>query len=53
LYTLPEMQRADAMLKQVFAAANAPENYSGRFYPVGINAMPLCRLTLLAGQTVG
>lgn len=35
LYTLPEMQRADAMLQQVFAAANASENYSGRFYPGG------------------
>lgn len=35
LYTLPEMQRADAMLQQVFAAANAPQNYSGRFYPGG------------------
>lgn len=35
LYTLPEMQRADAMLQQVFVAANAPKNYSGRFYPGG------------------
>ena len=35
LYTLPEMKRADAMLKQVFAEANAPQNYSGRFYPGG------------------
>ncbi len=35
LYTLPEMQRADAMLKEVFAKANAPEKYAGQFYPGG------------------
>src|SRR5690606_27984995 len=35
LYTLPEMQRADAMLKEVFTKANAPQNYSGKFYSGG------------------
>lgn len=35
LYTLPEMQRADVMLQEVFAQAGAPENYSGQFYPGG------------------
>ena len=35
LYTLPEMQRADAMLQEVFAKASALQNYSGQFYPGG------------------
>ncbi|MCC7339127.1 MAG: hypothetical protein IT422_28880 [Pirellulaceae bacterium] len=35
LYTLPEMQRADAILQEVFTKVNAPKNYSGKFYPGG------------------
>ncbi len=33
LFTLPEMQRADAILQEVFAKANAAERYAGNFYP--------------------
>ena len=33
LYTLPEMKRADEMLRNVFAKAGASDRYSGRFYP--------------------
>lgn len=32
LFTLPEMKRADLMLKQVFAKASAPDRYRGSFY---------------------
>ena len=32
LFTPPEMQRADSILKEVFAKAKAPDHYSGRFY---------------------
>jgi dienelactone hydrolase len=35
LYTLPEMQRADAILQTVYNKAGSPENYSGMFYPGG------------------
>jgi dienelactone hydrolase len=33
LYTLPEMERADAILGEVFARAGAPERYRASFYP--------------------
>jgi dienelactone hydrolase len=33
LYTLPEMERAANMLREVFAQAGAPESYRGSFYP--------------------
>ncbi len=33
LFTLPEMKRADAILREVFAKAGAGEKYSGKFYP--------------------
>jgi dienelactone hydrolase len=33
LFTLPEMQRADRILTEVFARAGAPEAYRGSFYP--------------------
>jgi hypothetical protein len=33
LYTLPEMQRADVILREVYDKAGKPEHYSGRFYP--------------------
>ena len=32
LFTLSEMKRADGILKEVFAKADAPENYKGSFY---------------------
>jgi dienelactone hydrolase len=32
LFTLSEMQKADGILKQVFAKAGAPANYKGAFY---------------------
>jgi dienelactone hydrolase len=32
LYTLPEMQKADAILQDVYQLANAPDAYQGRFY---------------------
>ncbi len=32
LYTLSEMQKADIILQDVFAAAGAPTHYQGRFY---------------------
>lgn len=35
LYTLPEMQRADAILQEIFTKVKAQENYSGKFYPGG------------------
>jgi dienelactone hydrolase len=35
LYTLPEMQRADAILRETFARGGAPEAYDCRFYPGG------------------
>jgi len=35
LFTLPEMQRADEMLHQVFDKAGAPDRYRGYFYPGG------------------
>jgi dienelactone hydrolase len=33
LYTLPEMKRADQILKEVYRKANAEENYQCSFYP--------------------
>ena len=33
LFTLPEMQRADTILKEVYAKANAPDRYRANFYP--------------------
>jgi len=33
LYTLPEMKRADKILKEVFEKADAKEYYRGMFYP--------------------
>lgn len=33
LYTLPEMQRADQILKDVYAKAKAPEHYRCSFHP--------------------
>lgn len=35
LYTLPEMKRADAILRETFEKAGAGASYSGRFYPGG------------------
>jgi dienelactone hydrolase len=35
LYTLPEMQRADAIMKDVFARAGGADNYRCKFYPGG------------------
>lgn len=35
LYTLPEMQRADEILKEVFAKADAADRYRGLFYEGG------------------
>ena len=32
LYTLPEMQKADKILKDIFIKADAPEKYKGVFY---------------------
>jgi dienelactone hydrolase len=33
LYTLPEMQRADSMLSEIFKKANATEKYKCSYYP--------------------
>ena len=33
LFTMPEMQRADAILREVYAKAGAPDHYDCRFYP--------------------
>lgn len=33
LFTLPEMQRADSILQEVFAKADAADRYRGSFYP--------------------
>jgi hypothetical protein len=33
LFTLPEMKRADKMLAQIFAKADAADRYRGSFYP--------------------
>jgi dienelactone hydrolase len=33
LYTLPEMQRADNMLTEIYRKAGAPDHYRGSFYP--------------------
>jgi len=33
LYTVPEMERADSILKEVFMRAGGPENYRCTFYP--------------------
>ena len=33
LYTLPEMQRADTIIKEVYTKANASERYKCSFYP--------------------
>lgn len=33
LFTLPEMQRADSILREIFTKANARDRYDGRFYP--------------------
>lgn len=35
LYTLPEMQRADAILRETFAKGGAPDAYRSQFYPGG------------------
>jgi dienelactone hydrolase len=35
LYTLPEMQRADAMLADTFKRANAPDRYKSMYYEGG------------------
>jgi hypothetical protein len=33
LYTLPEMKRADAMLREVYKKANAEDSYHCSFHP--------------------
>jgi len=33
LFTIAEMKKADAILKEIYAKAGASENYQGRFYP--------------------
>src|SRR5690606_37157264 len=33
LYTLPQMQRADNILKEVYQKAGAPDHYRASFYP--------------------
>ena len=33
LYTLPEMEKADKMLQEIFIKAGATDHYQGRFYP--------------------
>ena len=33
LYTMPEMTKADEILKKVFEKAGAPERYKSGFYP--------------------
>jgi dienelactone hydrolase len=33
LFTLPEMQRADGILQEVFAKAGYPDHYRGSYYP--------------------
>lgn len=33
LYTLPEMEKADKILEEVFSKAGAPDKYRGKFYP--------------------
>jgi dienelactone hydrolase len=35
LFTLPEMQRADSILSETFAKADAADHYRGSFYPGG------------------
>ena len=35
LFTLPEMQRADEMLRQIYDKAGAADRYRGSFYPGG------------------
>jgi dienelactone hydrolase len=35
LFTLSEVQRADAMMKDVFKRAGAPDNYRAKYYPGG------------------
>ena len=35
LFTLSEVQRADAMMKDVFTRAGAPERYRAKYYPGG------------------
>jgi dienelactone hydrolase len=35
LFTLPEMQRADSIIAEVYAKANASDHYRGSFYPGG------------------
>jgi predicted esterase len=35
LYTLPEMKKAEEILKEVYSKAGADDKYSGRFYPGG------------------
>lgn len=35
LYTLPEMKRADKILRDVYGKAGAAERYRGRFYAGG------------------
>jgi hypothetical protein len=33
LYTMPEMERADNILKEVFTKANASDRYKSSYYP--------------------
>lgn len=33
LYTMPEMKKADEILKEVFGKASAGDRYTGKFYP--------------------
>jgi dienelactone hydrolase len=35
LFTLPEMERADCILAELYAKAGAPDRYHGSFYPGG------------------
>ncbi len=35
LFTLPEMNRADRILKEVYNKAGSPDHYKGSFYPGG------------------
>ncbi len=53
LFTMPEMERADKMMAQVFKKANAADRYRCTFYPGLINLTNRCRPRLSIGSIVG
>ena len=53
LFTVPEMQRADRMLTEVYRKARAPDRYRASFYRAGTSSTWPCRPRPSSGSTAG